>query len=218
MANKSLFKSIVGALLPNADTINEAGGAAYAFSPEHALAQYTATGCLNSTFYASADDQLQAVLELARRVTPRFLAQVAIYAREKGAMKDMPALLCAVLATRDGEMLERIFPRVIDSPKMLRNFVQIIRSGVTGRKSLGSRPKRLVLRWIEARSDVEIFHASVGNDPSMADVLKMVHPKPASKSREALYGYLLGRPFDETALPQPVREYEVFKSQLARTA
>lgn len=218
MANKSLFKSIVGALLPNADTINEAGGAAYAFSPEHALAQYAATGCLNSTFYASADDQLQAVLELARRVTPRFLAQVAIYAREKGAMKDMPALLCAVLATRDGEMLQRIFPRVIDSPKMLRNFVQIIRSGVTGRKSLGSRPKRLVLRWIEARSDVEIFHASVGNDPSMADVLKMVHPKPASKSREALYGYLLGRPFDETALPQPVREYEVFKSQLARTA
>lgn len=213
MANKSLFRSIVGGLIPNADVVNEAGGSAYAFSPEHALAQYAATGCLNGTFYASTDDQLQRVIELTGRVAPRFLAKVAIYAREKGAMKDMPALLCAVLATRDGELLERIFPRVIDTPKMLRNFVQIIRSGVTGRKSLGSRPKRLVRRWLEGRSDVEIFHATIGNDPSMADLLKMVHPRPAGKSREALYGYILGRPYGAGDLPDCVRDYEVFKGQ-----
>lgn len=37
MANKNLFASIVGRLLPKADVVNEAGGRAYAFSPEHAL-------------------------------------------------------------------------------------------------------------------------------------------------------------------------------------
>jgi 60 kDa SS-A/Ro ribonucleoprotein len=218
MANKSLFKSIAGRLLPKANTRNEAGGKAYAFSPEHALAQYAATGCTNSTYYASADEQVETVLALAQHVEPAFVAKVAIYARERGSMKDMPALLCAVLAVRDGALLERIFPRVIDSAKMLRNFVQIVRSGVAGRKSLGSRPKRLVRQWLEAKSDEEIFFATVGNDPSMADVLKMVHPKPAGKTREALYAYILGRPHDAANLPRVVAEYEAFKAGLAPAA
>jgi 60 kDa SS-A/Ro ribonucleoprotein len=218
MANKSLFKSIAGRLLPKANVRNEAGGKAYVFSPEHALAQYAATGCTNSTFYASADEQVQTVLALAQHVDPAFLAKVAIYARERGSMKDMPALLCAVLAVRDGELLERVFPRVIDSAKMLRNFVQILRSGVAGRKSLGSRPKRLVRQWLAARTDEEIFYATVGNDPSMADILKMVHPKPATKSREALYAYVLGRSYDAANVPPIVKDYETFKAGLTPAA
>lgn len=216
MANKSLFKSVVGRFLPPTDTRNEAGGNAYAFTPEHALAQYAATGCTNSTFYASAQDQVQTVLSLAQKVDPAFVAKVAVYARERGAMKDMPALLCAVLATRDGELLERVFPRVIDSGKMVRNFVQIVRSGAAGRKSLGSRPKRLVRRWLESRTDEQVFHASIGNDPSLADILKMVHPKPATPSREALYAYILGRPHNTDVLPQVVKDYEAFKTSVLR--
>ncbi|MCZ7685772.1 MAG: hypothetical protein M5U28_46145 [Sandaracinaceae bacterium] len=84
MANKNLFASIVGRLLPKTDVVNEAGGRAHAFSPEHALAQYAATGCLNGTFYATAEAQLGAVLALASQVEPRFLAQAALYARQRG--------------------------------------------------------------------------------------------------------------------------------------
>ena len=62
---------------------------------------------------------------------------------------------------------------------MLRNFVQIVRSGATGRKSLGSAPKRCVRRWLDARTDEALFAASVGQAPSLADVIRMVHPKPA---------------------------------------
>src|ERR1700743_2770340 len=100
MANKTLFHSGRGALLPKADVPNEAGGAAYALSPKHALAQYAATGCLNSTYYASADDQLQKVLSLAKEVDAEFIAKTALYARQKGFMKDMPAVLCAALSVK----------------------------------------------------------------------------------------------------------------------
>ena len=92
--------------------------------------------------------------------------------------------------------MAEVFDRVIDSPKMLRNFVQIMRSGVVGRKSLGSLPKRLVQQWLESRSDEQLFIGSVGNDPSLADIVKMVHPKPATPARQALYGYLIGREHD----------------------
>lgn len=212
MANKSLFKSIVGRLLPKTDVRNEAGGNAHAFGPEHALAQLAATGCLNATFYASAETQLSSVVEHASKVDPLFLAKTAIYAREKGLMKDMPALLVAMLSVRSPSLFAQVFDRVIDDPKMLRTFVQIMRSGQVGRKSLGTRPKKKILGWLESRSDDQLFRASVGDSPSLADVLKMVHPKPATDSRRALYGYLVGKEHSADQLPALVQRFEQYKT------
>src|SRR5437773_4037754 len=101
MANKNLFASLMGRLIPAADAINEELAPAYAFSPKHKLAQYAATGCLNATFYASDKDQLDKVTALCGVIEPEFVAKTAVYCREKGLMKDMPALLCDVLSTRD---------------------------------------------------------------------------------------------------------------------
>jgi 60 kDa SS-A/Ro ribonucleoprotein len=203
---------MVGKLLPRTNAVNEAGGVAYAFPPKHMLAQYAATGCLNATFYASAEDQLDTVLKLCREIEPEFIARTALYARSKGYMKDLPAVLCAVLSVRSPGLLAEVFDRVIDDGKMLRNFVQVMRSGTVGRKSLGTLPKRLVAQWFDSRTDDQVFRASIGNDPSLADVVKMVHPKPASPSRQALYGYLIGRDHNVDALPDLVKQYEAFKA------
>jgi 60 kDa SS-A/Ro ribonucleoprotein len=218
MANKNLFQTVAGWLLPKSDATNEAGGSAYRFTAKHALAQYAVTGCLNATYYASAETQLAKVIELAGAVPPDFIAKTAIYCRTRGYMKDMPALLCATLATLDTALLSKVFDRVIDDGKMLRNFVQIVRSGAAGRKSLGSAPKRLVRRWFEQRTDDQVFRASVGQSPSLADVIKMVHPRPANPAREALYGWLIGRPHKTEALSSLVREFEAFKRGDAKEA
>jgi 60 kDa SS-A/Ro ribonucleoprotein len=211
MANKTLFRSLIGKLTPATNARNSELAPAYAFEPRQMLAQYAVTGCLNRTFYASAEEQLSRVLELCQDVEPEFIARTAIYARQKGFMKDLPALLCAVLSVRSPGLLAEVFDRVIDDARMLRNFVQIIRSGVVGRKSLGTLPKRLVLQWLAGRSDDQLFRASVGNDPSLVDIVKMVHPKPQSGSREALYAYLIGRDCQTDRLPDLVRQYEAFK-------
>jgi 60 kDa SS-A/Ro ribonucleoprotein len=212
MANKTLFKTLVGKLVPAADARNEEDAPAYALTPKQALAQYAATGCLGATFYAGAEEQLAKVLELCGRVEPEFVARTAVYARERGLMKDTPALLLAFLAAKDVRLLAAVFPRVVDNGRMLRNFVQVVRSGVAGRKSLGTAPKRLVRRWLEARAPEAVFRASVGQSPSLADLVRMVHPKPGDPEREALYGYLVGREFDAAALPRLVREFEAFKA------
>lgn len=211
MANKSVFAGIKGKLLPRSDAMNHEGAPAYSLTPHQALAQLAATGTFNATFYADAREQLDEVLKLAWQVEPDFLAKTAVHAFERSYMKDMPALLLAVLSQMHGDQFERAFGRIVKNGKMLRNFVQVMRSGATGRKSLGTRPKRLVLGWLEKASDAEIIRAAVGNDPSLADVVKMVHPKPASASREALYGYLLGKPYDVNALPGLVTAFEAFK-------
>src|SRR5690606_30610336 len=107
----------------------------------------------------------------------------AVYSRQYGLMKDMPAVLAAWVAAKDTELFSIIFDRVIDNPKMLRNFVQVVRSGVTGRKSFGSKPKRLIQNYLNNLSDMALFNADVGNNPSLQDIIKMVHPAPKTKSR-----------------------------------
>jgi 60 kDa SS-A/Ro ribonucleoprotein len=211
MANKTLFKSLFGRLIPVTDAVNEEHAPAYALSPKHQLARFAATGCLNNTFYASANEQLKTVLELCADLDAEFIAKTAVFCRERSYMKDMPALLCAVLSVKDRELLNTIFPRVIDNPKMLRNFVQIVRSGVVGRKSFGSAPKRLVREWLDGRTPAALFKANLGQDPSLSDIVKMVHPKPTDKTREALFGYFIGRDYDFEALPAIVRNFEAFK-------
>lgn len=211
MANLQLFQTLRGALQPAADVRNEAGGAAYALSPKHQLAQLAATGCLNNTFYAQAQDQLDAVLALAREVDPVFVAKTAVYARRAGHMKDMPALLAATLAVRDVSLLAKVFPRVVDNGKMLRNFVQMLRSGAVGRKSLGTRPKKLVQQWLLEATEAQLLNAAVGNTPSLADVVKMVHPKPAEARRAAWFAWLIDRPYALEALPPVTQAFERFK-------
>ena len=48
----------------------------------------------------------QQVLKLCEKVPTDFIARTALHCRQKGFMKDVPALLCAVLAARDAERLE----------------------------------------------------------------------------------------------------------------
>ena len=105
MANKNLFKTLAGALAPATDTLNAHAAPAYAFDDRHALAQLAATGCLNDVFYTDAGTQLQETLKRVAAVPPEFTAKCAVYARERGFMKDMPALLCAALATKAPELL-----------------------------------------------------------------------------------------------------------------
>lgn len=211
MANKTLFKSLIGKLMPATDALNEESAPAYALPPKAQLAQYAATGCLNTTFYAGADEQLARVLELCSEIDAEFIAKTAVFCRQRGFMKDMPALLCAVLSVKDRALLATVFPRVIDNSKMLRNFVQIMRSGVVGRKSLGTAPKRLVREWLDARDPESLFKSNVGQDPSLADIVKMVHPRPKDLTCEALFGYFIGRDYEFERLPNLVRDFEAFK-------
>jgi 60 kDa SS-A/Ro ribonucleoprotein len=262
--------------MPEVNAVNEAGGVAYAFDKQHALAQLAVSGCLSNTFYADARTQLDKVLELAKDCDSDFIAKTAMYARHGAFMKDMPALLMAILAARSAALsneatrlrqeskrcddyeranalrnqaiefeiyrnqtaalLAKTFPQVIDNGRMIRNFVQIVRSGTTGIKSLGSMPQRLVKDFfVENHDPAWLFRQSIGNDPSFGDIIKLARPKAKTPEQDALFGYLIGKvksngtsepvpgagPYRESetivhtgkfaALPQLVKDYEEWK-------
>lgn len=220
MVNHRVFMTFTGR---EPEATNEAGGSAFEMNPKHAIAQFAVTGCFNNTYYTTGKDQLSTLKSLLKKLpqdvdTFTFLLKLAIYSRENAFMKDMPAYLMAytgdmikALSGVERNLYERVFHRVINNGKMIRNFVQIIRSGAVGRKSLGSFLKRMVNTWLTTTSPRTLFRNSIGNNPSMADVIKMTHPRAKSRLHNYMFKYLLGKnvPIDE--LPPMIYNYEVFK-------
>ena len=211
MANKTLFASLKS-LLPRPTVRNEAGGRAYQFAPKHALAQLAATGCFNGTFYATAETQLDELRKLIDQVDDNvFLAKLAVYARERAFMKDMPAALLAVLSKRDSQLMHKVFDRVVDNGRVLRTLFQMIRSGQFGRTSLSSSLQRAFQRWLNEASVGTLLSASIGDKPSLRDVLRLARPTPKDNARRALFGWLTGKevekwaPATEADLPEQVQ-------------
>ncbi|MCA8938067.1 MAG: TROVE domain-containing protein, partial [Planctomycetes bacterium] len=216
MANKKIFKSpSVAQKVPAANAVNDAGGKAYKREDKQALAQIACTNTFNGTYYASADQNLELAKKaaLALKNDPEFLAKVAVYSRNKGYMKDMPAFLVTLLADLDTKTFRKIFPIVIDNGKMLRNFCQMARSGVFGKaRNLSSGTIRhAIQQWFDVRGPWALFKASIGNDPTMKDMLRMARPRPNTPEKNALFGYFLDKDVAIEKLPQVVREYEAFK-------
>ena len=217
MANKSLFASLKSRFV-RADTRNEAGGRAYTLEPKHALAQLAATGCFNGTYYAQADEQLATLKTLVDQVTDNaFLAKLAVYSRQRAMMKDMPVALLLALSKRDPALFRKVFDRVVDNGRTLRTLVQFVRSGQFGRKGLSYSLQRAVQRWLNAASVEKLLSASIGNDPSLRDVLRLARPTPADNARRALFGWLTDKPVEKWApateadLPEEVMALAAFR-------
>lgn len=191
-------------LFNNQHTTNHAGGKAYQLSPKQALAQLVCTGTLHRTFYANAEEQLSKLIDLAKQMDNEFLAKLALYAKHNALMKDTPILLLAILCikTNGQPFAKLIFKDIIHDGKSLRNFVQVMRSGVIGRKSLGSFTKKLVNDWLIGASDKAFINTNIGNKPTLKDVIRLSHPKPVDNRTQALICWALDKEYNKAHLPE----------------
>lgn len=217
MANTAVFDTGPASRTPIATTRNKAGGLAYELESAHLLAQLVCTGTFNGTYYADAKTQVDDLLATLEHVDPEFVAKVAVYGRTNAFMKDTPAFLMAWLSTKEKPWLELAWPRVIDNPKMLSNFAQIIRSNVVGRRSFGTRVQRLMRKTIEGWSAEKQIRTVITGGPTMLDLIRMTHAKPASDAVKQTRSYMAGKPHEAEKLPTLVREWDAFKKDPSGT-
>ena len=146
-----------------------------------------------------------------------FLAKLAVYSRQRAMMKDMPVALLLALSKRDPALFRKVFDRVVDNGRTLRTLVQFVRSGQFGRKGLSYSLQRAVQRWLNSASVEKLLSASIGNDPSLRDVLRLARPTPPDNARRALFGWLTDKPVEKWApateadLPEEVMALAAFR-------
>ncbi len=95
--------------------------------------------------------------------------------------------------------------------------MQFVRSGQFGRKGLSYSLQRAVQRWLNSASVEKLLSASIGNDPSLRDVLRLARPTPLDNARRALFGWLTDKPVEKWApateadLPEEVMALAAFR-------
>lgn len=193
-------------------TTNLAGGKAYDLSAMGKLAQYAVTGISLGVASARPQADTHTLLRLAGKCSSDYVAKVAVYARTSGFIKDAPVLLLAHLSTReDKTWFHRAFPYVCNNVGQVRKLVEVIRSGIVGRRSLGSTIKRAIQGFFESKTAERLFWQAYGNNPSIGDVIKLSHPRPENTEKKALYAYFIDKPYEESELPRKVQAFERFK-------
>ena len=50
--------------------------------------------------------------------------------------------------------------------------------------------QRAAQRWLNSASVEKLLSVSIGNDPSLRDVLRLARPTPVDNARRALFGWL----------------------------
>lgn len=195
-------------------TKNSAGGRAVSLSSEEGLAKIICVGMLGDKMTLVDEQSLISSIEnLLPQCREEFIAKLAIYAKNQAKMKDVSSYLLAYLASIQSKYGPKVFSEIITDVSVLKKFIKFVRSGKTSRKSFGTSYKKLIQNYLDSRSDSQLFRESIGNDPSMSDIIKMVHPKPDSLNRDALYSYFVGK-IDGTDkhqhLPSEVLEYISF--------
>lgn len=175
------------------------------------LARLISTGSYSNVIKDEQPNETSNFIALLDKCDPEFIAKAAIYSKEEAYMKDMPAMLLAYLAGRGHlPLLISIFDRVCDNGKIIKNFVKFIRLGTFGRKSLGERPKKLVQNWINSKSETFLWRNSIGNNPSLVDVIKLCHVKANTQVKDNFIKYLMGKDYNFELLPLEVQNYERF--------
>ena len=139
-------------------------------------------------------------------------------------MKDMPAALLVALSKRDPALMHRVFERVVDNGRVLRTVFQMIRSGQLGRTCLSASLQRAFQRWLNEASVGTLLSASIGQQPSLRDVLRLARPTPQDNRRRALFGWLTDKEVSQWApataadLPEQVQALTAYRQAETATA
>lgn len=178
--------------IPAPDTVNKAGGRAYSLTSEEVLAKFAVTGCFGSTYYQSAEQALNEILRLLPEINPSFLDAVVKYSKNIGLMKDMPSFLLAwgVRHHKEYDFRDTFTATVRNVGDVLR-MCKIITSGALGFKNFGSRLRRMLTNVLLNQPEHKLMFET-GNEPSVKDVINLLHPKPNTPAIEEAFRYLAG--------------------------
>lgn len=197
---------------------NYEGAPTFARSDEERLILVLTTGTFEPTFYASDAKLAEEAVALFRQFAaadPHFLAQAIVYARTEGLLRLAPITALVVLSASSSddakEMFRRIFPKVIQTPGDLQDFVTLCRQKTL--RGMGKAVTRAVGRWLGEMSEYHaIKYGAESQQMSLRDLYRLARPKLTGKA-DAIAHYLVKGEIADASLTPQIAGYEAFKAK-----
>lgn len=175
-------------------TLNHEGEVAFKLSPELELYSTVVTSILSDKFYEGTQDTLTRIKTLMSKVTPEFVAKLAVYAREKMYLRSLPLVLSVELAkihqgdTLVSRMVNRVIQRADEITELLAYYA--LANGRTDIKKLGKLSKQIQKGLASSFNRFNEYNfAKYDREGAvkLRDALFIVHPKAKDDAQQKLF-------------------------------
>jgi 60 kDa SS-A/Ro ribonucleoprotein len=184
---------------------NYEGEKAYKITPELELYTAVVTSSLSDQFYEKTDKKIERLRELIGKVDAKFVAKLAVYAREKMYLRSVPLVLAVELArVHAGDQLvsktvNRIVQRADEITELLAYYQAANRR--EGIKKLGKLSKQIQKGLSLSFNKFDEYQFAKYNREGqvrLRDALFLVHPKADSEEKQKLFDKIVN---DELETP-----------------
>ncbi|MCK5017770.1 MAG: TROVE domain-containing protein [Candidatus Peribacteraceae bacterium] len=169
----------------------------FSMAPDIDLYSRVCTMSLGNRFYESDRESMGELVRLIGENTPEFVAKLAVYAREKMYLRQIPLILVVELAKihRGDDLISRTIQRVVqraDEITELLAYYQVSnsRDGQTKKlNKLSNQIKKGIRKVFESGRFDEYNYSKYnrGSNVRLRDALFLTHPKPQNKEQKSLF-------------------------------
>ncbi len=181
---------------------NYEGARAYAMTPELELYTAVVTASLSDTFYEKQDERVDRIAQLIGKVSPEFVARLAVYTRTEMHLRSIPLLLLVELAkVHNGDNLvaravEKTVLRADEIMELLMCY-QWRNPSDDARKKLGKLSRQIQNGLQKAFNHFDEYQfAKYDRDNlevKLRDALFLVHPKAKDEQQQAIFDKIVNR-------------------------
>lgn len=189
----------------SSQTTNYEGAPAWELPKDLGLYSSVVTSSLSSKFYEQKEDRIERIRSLIKNNDPYFVAQLAVYAREKMYLRSIPLVLTVELAKiHSGDnLVSRLTSRVIQRADEITELLAYYQeaNSRSGTKILNKLSKQIQIGIGQSFNKFDKYQLAkynMQNEIKLRDALFLVHPKAKSVEQQEIFDKLVK---DELEIP-----------------
>lgn len=182
--------------------LNYEGAKAYAMAPELELYSAVVTASLSDSFYEKQDERVDRIAKLIGKVSPEFVASLAVYARTEMHLRSIPLLLLVELAKihNGDDLVARAVEKTVlraDEIMELLMCYQWRNPSNDARKKLARLSRQLqngLQRAFNRFDEYQFAKYDRDNlEVKLRDALFLVHPKAKDEQQQVIFDKIVNR-------------------------
>ena len=182
--------------------LNYEGAKAYAMDPELELYSAVVTASLSDSFYEKQDERVDRIAKLIGKVSPEFVARLAVYARTEMHLRSIPLLLLVELAKihNGDDLVARAVEKTVlraDEIMELLMCYQWRNPSTDARKKLAKLSRQLqngLQRAFNRFDEYQFAKYDRDNlEVKLRDALFLVHPKAKDEQQQVIFDKIVNR-------------------------